>query len=90
MRASVVLPSPGGPESNTWLSASPRRLAAPTITCNRSTVLAWPAKSENESGRSAASAGETGASSVLVMKPSPVGAAAAADLAREDLGSGTA
>jgi len=25
-----------------------------------------------------------------VMKPSPVGAAAAADLAREDLGSGTA
>ena len=61
MRASVVLPRPGGPESRMWLSASPRRLAAPTMTFRRSTVLGCPAKSANESGRSADSELETGA-----------------------------
>ena len=52
----------------------PRRFAAPTITWSRSTVFAWPVKSENESGRNAASTGDTGEASAFVMKPKPFGA----------------
>ncbi len=35
-------------------------------------VLGWPVKSENDSGRNAASAGDTGPASVFVIYPRPV------------------
>ena len=42
------------------------------MTCSLSTVLPWPVKSENDSGRRAASAGLTGEESAEVMKPRPL------------------
>ena len=42
MWLSVVLPRPGGPNSSTWSSASPRFLAAPMKISNCSRVLDWP------------------------------------------------
>src|ERR1043165_8065586 len=72
MNARVVLPSPGGPEKRIWFNGSPRFFAAPTITCRRSTVFSWPVKSAKLSGRSAASAGETGAERAVLIKPNPL------------------
>src|SRR5689334_12191931 len=61
----VVLPRPGGPNSSTWSSASPRLRAAPMKISSCSRVLAWPTYSARPLGRSArsraSSAGETGA-----------------------------
>jgi hypothetical protein len=42
MWLSVVLPRPGGPNSSTWSSASPRFLAAPMKISSCSRALAWP------------------------------------------------
>ena len=55
MNASVVLPSPGGPWRSMWLSASPLRRAAPTMTFSRSTVLGCPVNESNPDGRKDAS-----------------------------------
>src|SRR5206468_4186482 len=62
---SVVLPSPGGPNSSTWSSASPRLRAAPMKISSCSRVLAWPTYSARPLGRNArsmaSSCGEAGA-----------------------------
>src|SRR5512140_1871473 len=61
---SVVLPSPGGPNSNTWSSASPRLRAAPMKISSCSRILAWPTYWSSSLGRSArsiaSSCGEAG------------------------------
>ena len=55
MCASVVLPRPGGPNSSTWSSASPRLRAAPMKISSCSRALAWPTYSSQRLGRSARS-----------------------------------
>src|SRR6478672_3741752 len=52
---SVVLPSPGGPNSSTWSSASPRRLAASMKIPSCSRIFSWPMYSASRRGRSARS-----------------------------------
>ena len=51
MFARVVLPSPGGPCSNTWSSESPRMSAALMKTRRLSTIFSCPAKFSNSCGR---------------------------------------
>ena len=51
MFASVVLPSPGGPCSNTWSSESPRMRAAWMKMRRFSTIFSCPAKFCNSCGR---------------------------------------
>src|SRR5512143_780779 len=55
MCASVVLPSPGGPNSSTWSSASLRLRAAWMKISSCSRALAWPTYSAKVRGRSARS-----------------------------------
>ena len=50
--ASEVLPSPGGPASSTWSSASPRARAASMKTASWSFTRSWPTKSASVRGRS--------------------------------------
>ena len=50
--ASVVFPSPGGPTSRTWSSASPRPFAASSAISSCSFVRSWPTKSSSRRGRS--------------------------------------
>ena len=45
MRARLVLPRPGGPESSTWSSGSPRARAAAIATRRFSSTRAWPTNS---------------------------------------------
>ena len=52
MRARLVLPSPGGPASSTWSSASPRAAAAAIETPSCSFNASWPTKSASRRGRS--------------------------------------
>src|SRR5690606_8869646 len=54
--ASVVLPSPGGPESSTWSGGLPRARAACSTRESWSRTTCWPTKSSSRLGRSAASA----------------------------------
>jgi hypothetical protein len=65
MWESVVLPSPGGPNSSTWSSASSRLRAAPMKISSCSRTLTWPTYSSSSLGRSArsmaSSCGDTGA-----------------------------
>ena len=51
----VVLPRPGGPESSTWSSASPRAAAAAIETPSCSLSASWPTNSSSRRGRSVAS-----------------------------------
>ena len=53
MYASVVLPRPGGPESMTWSSASPRWSAAVMKTRRLSLIFCCPMNSSSDWGRSA-------------------------------------
>src|SRR4051812_21222782 len=53
--ASVVLPSPGGPESSTWSGARPRIRAASRTSPSWSRTRTWPTTSSSDRGRSAAS-----------------------------------
>ena len=53
--ASVVLPSPGGPDSSTWSGARPRRRAASSTRPSWSRTRVWPTTSSRLRGRSAAS-----------------------------------
>ena len=46
--ASEVLPSPGGPASRTWSSASPRPFAASSAIASCSLTRSWPTKSASE------------------------------------------
>ncbi len=55
MWASVVLPSPGGPNSSTWSSASLRLRAAWMKISNCSRIFTWPTYSARRLGRSARS-----------------------------------
>ena len=48
--ASEVLPSPGGPASRTWSSASPRPFAASSAIASCSLTRSWPTKSASERG----------------------------------------
>ena len=50
--ASEVLPSPGGPASRTWSSASPRPRAASSAIPSCSFTRSWPTNSASEPGRS--------------------------------------
>ena len=50
--ASVVLPSPGGPASSTWSSASSRAFAASRAMPSCSLIRSWPTKSSSRRGRS--------------------------------------
>ena len=50
--ASDVLPSPGGPASRTWSSASPRAFAASSAIASCSLTRSWPTKSASVRGRS--------------------------------------
>src|SRR5262245_15720863 len=52
MCASEVLPSPGGPASSTWSSASPRRRAASMKTVSWSVTWTWLTKSASLGGLS--------------------------------------
>ena len=52
MWASEVLPSPGGPASRTWSSASSRRRAASMKIASWSVTCDWPTKSSSVGGRS--------------------------------------
>src|ERR1700744_5426476 len=52
IEASVVLPSPGGPKSRTWSSASPRFFAASRAIASCSLAFCWPINSCNRRGRS--------------------------------------
>src|SRR5665213_3602174 len=61
--ASVVLPNPGGPNSNTWSSASPRALAAASAMASCSFAFSWPMNSARRLGRSFSST--TSSSSTL-------------------------
>ncbi len=45
--ASVVLPSPGGPDSSTWSGTPPRRCAARSIRASCSRTLGWPGNSSS-------------------------------------------
>src|ERR1035437_10218468 len=55
MVARVVLPSPGGPKSSTWSSASPRDLAASSAMASCSLAFDWPMNSPSQRGRSLSS-----------------------------------
>src|SRR5688500_101279 len=65
MCASVVLPSPGGPKSSTWSSASLRLRAASMKISSCPRIFSWPMYSSSAFGRSArsnaSSCGEVGA-----------------------------
>src|SRR5581483_4839672 len=61
--ASVVLPRPGGPNSSTWSSASPRLRAASMKTERLPLAWAWPTNSLSVWGRSARSGASAGAGS---------------------------
>jgi len=52
MVARVVLPSPGGPKSKTWSSASPRDRAASRAMPSCSFAFSWPMNSCRRRGRS--------------------------------------
>ncbi len=54
--ASVVLPSPGGPDSSTWSGGPPRCTAACSTSDSWSRTTRWPTNSSSRLGRSAASA----------------------------------
>ncbi len=73
--ASVVLPSPGGPTSSTWSSASPRAFAAASAIASCSLTLSWPTKSSRRRGRSerssSSSSGSTAAAVTAFMRRLP-------------------
>src|SRR5262245_38013106 len=50
--ARLVLPTPGGPNSSTWSSASPRLLAASIATLRFAITWGWPTYSSRRRGRS--------------------------------------
>src|SRR6187551_480848 len=52
MNARLVLPSPGGPISSRWSSASPRARVASSAIASCSLILSWPTNSSSELGRS--------------------------------------
>jgi len=52
MNASVVFPSPGGPEKSICSSGSPLSRAAWIKMPSRSFIFSWPTKSLNSAGRS--------------------------------------
>lgn len=60
--ASVVLPSPGGPESSTWSGAFCLAFAASRTRESCSRTCGWPMKSARPFGRSAASASRSAVS----------------------------
>ncbi|OQB90333.1 MAG: hypothetical protein BWX84_01965 [Verrucomicrobia bacterium ADurb.Bin118] len=60
MKASVVLPSPGGPLSRMWSMDSWRWRAAATVISRRSLTLGWPVNSVNSDGRSVISNAASG------------------------------
>ena len=53
--ARLVLPTPGGPKSSTWSSASPRARAASIATRRFAITCGWPTYSSSRRGRSDAS-----------------------------------
>ena len=55
IRASDVLPRPGGPASSTWSSASPRSAAARIEISSWAFSASWPTNSSSRRGRSRAS-----------------------------------
>src|SRR5207244_4585153 len=57
--ARVVFPSPGGPYSSTWSSASPRERAASIATAKFSLTLGCPINSASRCGRSFSSNDES-------------------------------
>ena len=65
--ASVVLPSPGGPESRTWSEARPRRRAASSTSPSCSRTRRWPITSSRVRGRSAASTARSSPSASAVV-----------------------
>src|SRR5580692_6893225 len=75
--ASVVFPSPGGPNSSTWSSASPRDLAASSAIASCSFAFVCPINSASRVGRSFSS---NAASSST--RPAETSRSASADVAR--------
>ena len=69
--ARVVLPRPGGPNSSTWSSASPRARAASMNTFRLALACAWPTNSARVCGRSARSGGLDGGGSPETRRGSP-------------------
>ncbi len=70
--ASVVLPKPGGPCSNTWSNASPRARAASMNTFKFSRLDCWPVNSASVCGRKDASTASSGAFAADSMRSSSV------------------
>ena len=66
--ASDVLPSPGGPASSTWSSASPRAAAASSETASCSLSAGWPTNSSSRRGRSERSSSSSGVCSGVWMR----------------------
>ena len=60
IRASEVLPRPGGPASSTWSSASPRERAASMETASWALSASWPTNSSRRRGRRGRSASSSG------------------------------
>ncbi|CFW47475.1 Uncharacterised protein [Bordetella pertussis] len=69
MCARVVLPRPGGPNSRTWSSASPRLRAAAMKISSCSRARCWPTYSSSALGRRArsidSSLGDTGCGATM-------------------------
>ena len=79
--ASDVLPSPGGPASRRWSSASPRAFAAARAIDSCSLTRSWPTKSSSERGRSdrsssSSASASTGARNWVTRPPGAPGAPA--------------
>src|SRR5215211_117920 len=75
MKASDVLPRPGGPASRTWSSASPRPFAASSAIDSCSFTRGWPTKSASVFGRSDRSSSTSSGSSsrATTLIPGPPG-----------------
>ena len=69
MKASEVLPRPGGPASRTWSSGSPRPRAASMNSPSCSVTCSWLTKSASRGGRSERSRSSSAPVGAGVMDP---------------------
>ena len=72
MRASEVLPSPGGPASSTWSSGSLRAAAAPIETASWAFTACCPTNSSSRRGRSRGSRSSSGRSCGVCTRSSAI------------------
>src|SRR3954464_15747701 len=85
--ARVVLPRPGGPDSNTWSEARPRRRAASRTSPSCSRTRTWPITSSRVRGRSPASTARSSPSASAVVREAREASSWASSSSRGDIGS---